>query len=227
MVGVGEDQPFGRSIDISSDPTTVRNNVLNTMGDGIYVSNSTEHTIAGNKIGVAVNGSAGTSLGNSGKGILLYAVTNTTVGGSVTADRNIISNNGVDGIRLEANSSGNSIAGNYIGVLADGITSAGNNETGIMLENGSSNTIGGSLAERNVIANNGSDGIRLEAGTTDTIIESNIIYNNAVAGSAGVNVYQAPNTTIGSPGRGNIVYSNHGVGISISSAPSSKIQANI
>ena len=75
----------------------------------------------------------------------------------------IISNFGVHGIRIE--SSNNVIAGNWIGLDADGISAAGNGARGIYLLPGAdNNTIGGLTSQdRNVISGNTGNGIQIRS----------------------------------------------------------------
>ncbi len=75
---------------------------------------------------------------------------------------NLISSNGEAGLSLVSSDS-NTIFSNFIGMLADGVTSAGNSGAGISLL-GSNSLIGLSDADErggNIIANNGGNGINL------------------------------------------------------------------
>ena len=110
---------------------------------------------------------AGTlDLGNGGSGFELHAPfpaypdAQATIGGATAAARNIIqprSNGGAGGPGLLLASAGsNTVQGNFIGTMADGVTALGNHFNGI-LGNGSSKavTIGGAGAgEGNVVAFN-------------------------------------------------------------------------
>ncbi|MBK8027317.1 MAG: hypothetical protein IPK19_39470 [Chloroflexi bacterium] len=72
-----------------------------------------------------------------------------------------------DGIRIE--SSNNVIAGNHIGVSADGLTDGGNTSDGIRVY-GANNLIGGLLpADRNVLSGNGDYGLVLIDGSAHTV----------------------------------------------------------
>src|SRR6202034_945458 len=78
-------------------------NVIGGGGDaGIYVEDYTTLTpgalatrmlIAGNIIGLAAAGETAAGFGNQYDGIVVDSAPNTTIGGSVAAARNIISNN--------------------------------------------------------------------------------------------------------------------------------------
>ena len=75
-----------------------------------------------------------------------------------------------------ATATGNLVAGNTIGLAADGVTALSNDDAGVELSGGASNnTVGGSTpADRNVIANVAEAGVGLyNATTTDNVIQGN------------------------------------------------------
>lgn len=142
-------------------------------------------------------GTDGTRALPNGSGISITGPTDptnpNTIGGTGSlADRNLISGNSGDGIVLSGDQvQGNLIAGNDIGLGADGFGPVGNNGAGILIENGAhDNVIGGeagpvigdcSVPSRcNEIAENRSHGVAVDgAGTTGNAIEANMIYDNA------------------------------------------------
>ena len=87
---------------------------------------------------------------------------------------------------IEVNGSGNTIAGNFIGLHASG-SAAGMLASGIYLNNTSNNTVGGSApADRNVISAN-RDGIFIAAGAADAtgnLIQGNYIGTNSAGTSS-------------------------------------------
>ncbi|EHR72505.1 hypothetical protein BurJ1DRAFT_3700 [Burkholderiales bacterium JOSHI_001] len=181
-------------------------------------------TVLGNLIGLNAAGTG--TIANSSHGIWILGANN-TIGGTSTGARNVISGNGVLGIRLSgASATGNTILGNYIGTGANGTTDLGNAEDGIQLDTGASNnTIGGTATgARNIIAGNNNAGIALDdAATTGNIILGNWIGvgsngTTLLANSHnGINVNSATGTLIGDgsvAGR-NVVAGNtlHGVGV--------------
>jgi hypothetical protein len=144
---------------------------------GMYIT-ATGVIIQGNKIGVGADGS--TPLGNGQGGISITDSSDVIIGGSTAGARNIISNNMGSGIRLEDGvlpTTNVTIAGNYIGINADGTTAAGNQESGIITFGEVSGlVIGGSLeGARNVIADNDDAGIYLRQGISDVVIKNNYI----------------------------------------------------
>jgi len=81
-----------------------------------------------------------------------------------------------DGIQLSGGSE-NTVAGNFLGLRADG-TADGLNVSGVSISNSSSNTVGGALpAGRNLIASNTGTGVTVLSGTGN-IIRGNLIFLN-------------------------------------------------
>ena len=146
--------------------------------------------------------------GNGFDGIAVDSAPGTTIGGSVAAARNIISNNttnGGEGILVgnfeEPNGAHSTvIQGNYIGTDINGTLARGNN-VGVDIEGDSSNLIGtdgqgggADALEANLISGNLSAGITINAsssgprgaqypGATENVVAGNLIGTNA-AGTA-------------------------------------------
>jgi hypothetical protein len=147
-----------------------------------------EVTIYGNYIGTDVTGMH--TLGNDGDGIRIAGAANgASIGGDTPAKRNVIGANRY-GIYIEGTftneTSGHSIAGNYIGLGADGLTPLGNNYAGVNISvNAKNNIIGGDMpGEGNIIAYNDTYGIRIDTPTaTGNIISQNSIFANNGAGN--------------------------------------------
>ncbi len=164
------------------------------------VAATSQNVIAGDFIGTDPTGLD--FLGN-GIGVLIGAnATNNTVGGTVD-QRNVISSNlgpGVDiqGSQFFGPTSGNTVAGNFIGTDATGTrvvnpdTLAGlYNPIGILLEAGASNnTIGGlnelspvgtpQLSEGNLISGNPSAGIEITGSGSNSMTTGNLIEGNFI-----------------------------------------------
>ncbi|MGG9963428.1 T9SS type A sorting domain-containing protein [Ferruginibacter sp. SUN106] len=189
----------------------IRNIVSGNYSIGIQFSGitGTSNKIAGNYIGVDANGNTG--LGNGqyniahpasvvfSNGIDVYATTNLLIGTNANGindsyETNIISGN-IDarGVYIRNGSSLNVVAGNYIGVGADGTTAIGNDFAGVHIDVSGNNRIGSNddgtndAAEANIIANNAkstnasnptSDGVRITGNATQNRISRNIFYNN-------------------------------------------------
>ena len=71
------------------------------------------------------------------------------------------------------------MAGDYLGVLADGVTRGGSDEAGVELV-GPGNTIGGTAAaDRNVISANGGEQVLDDASAGQTVVIGNFIGTDA------------------------------------------------
>ncbi len=135
-----------------------------------------------------------------------------------------------NGITLMTNGA-NTIAGNYIGIDADGVTARGNGASGVDVNNVGNNTVGGTgAADRNVISGNGGDGVLIEG----TSAGSNQISGNYVGVDAagvmrvpnsgdGIGIEDAPSNMIGgtTAGARNLLSGNNGAGIYIHGAGAS------
>ncbi len=151
-------------------------NVISGNGtSGITVDGvgTTGTIIQGNYVGVGVDGS--TALGNAAYGILNSSASSTTIGGTTSSARNILSAN-TDGIRVNVNSSDITIQGNYIGTDVAGTTDVGNTGEGItIINNGANITVGGSVSGAgNVISGNGNNGVDID-NTNGVIVAGNTI----------------------------------------------------
>ncbi|MDB5349721.1 MAG: Na-Ca exchanger/integrin-beta4 [Planctomycetota bacterium] len=167
----------------------------------------------------------GTIARSNNRGVLVFQSPNDTIGGATNAARNLISGNrgiGVDIFQTQ----GTLIAGNRIGLAADGATGIGNGSTGIFLDSATLVTVGGLTAgERNVIAAN-NQGISI-AGSQSSI--ANLVIGNYVGtestGKVAVgNLLEgillaegASNNTIGgtAAGAGNLVSGNLTSGVRV------------
>ena len=112
-----------------------------TSVTGPALGQSSSEVVIGNFIGTDVTGASG--LGNSQDGILVDNSSAVLIGGSIDAMRNIISGNSGAGVQISGqNTAQNVVQGNSIGTNA-----AGNaplpNTTGVAINNGSANVIGG------------------------------------------------------------------------------------
>lgn len=155
-----------------------------SFGQGIYISDAgtANNTIQGNYIGADSSGVV--PVGNYRQGVLIGAgAQGNLIGGTTAGARNVIIYNGLGGVRID--SSSNQVAGNLIGLGADGTTQLGNQFNGIRI-GGNFNTIG----PFNTIAANQHSGIML-TGSSTTILSNTIELN----GRSGICV-AGPATTI-------------------------------
>ncbi len=196
---------------------------VNGNGFGIGVFNSASNVwIYGNDIGTdstglvaAANGQGGIWVGAGTTNVLIG--TNAD-GANDAAERNIISGNGGNGILIQNSST--TVAGNYIGLGADGVTNLGNSGDGIYVS-GSDNTIGGATdAARNVISGNIGDGVHIQdVGASGNVIDGNSIGIGADGSTAtpngGDGVFIDVGATGNTIGQGNDIAWNHGNGVDV------------
>ena len=183
-----------------------RYNIIGTNGDGVgdhsegnLVSGNgnfgiqiglgaAENTVAGNKIGTTLNGMA--ALANGLNGVFLFqgAFANTigTNGDGLSdyLEGNVISGNAYAGVNVNnAGTSHNILAGNLIGVDANGEAAIPNGDHGVYVANGASlnriGTDGNGVAdewERNIISGNAAHGVNITgAGSNGNVVAGNFI----------------------------------------------------
>ena len=157
-------------------------NVISGNLDGVYISgDSTGSKVQGNFIGTDRSGTV--ALGNTYTGVAFDNVANSTIGGTLSGARNVISGNGAAGIQFYTvlGATNNKVEGNYIGTDASGTQDLGNSAEGVLLRgNVFENTIGGTASgARNVISGNGGAGVNVISGARDNHIEGNYIGTDA------------------------------------------------
>jgi CSLREA domain-containing protein len=225
--------------------------------DGVEINGTgtNSNKVQGNYIGTTAAGT--TAVPNGGDGIkIANGAQSNTVGGLTatpgTAAGNVISGNPSDGVELVGTASiitsSNTIQGNLIGLQAGGIALLRNTSNGILIDNSSSNTIGGSTSTaRNVITGGttvNSDGVDIQDNPSD----NNVVAGNYIgtdingtadfgAGGDGVRLSGTgpDNNTIGgsatTPGTapGNVISGNNsdGVEITASGTTGNLVQGNL
>jgi hypothetical protein len=176
------------------------------QGNGIEVR-SNGNTVECSYVGLAPDGT--TAKGNGANGIHLIDAGSNIIGGGTSP--NVVSANGAEGIRLDGTpTTGNTIAGNYIGTEASGTAARGNTNSGIYVRRAPANTIRGNV----VSGNNGFAGIAI-CGETETVCgaipvgtPTNFAAGNIVAGNK---------VGVDAPAQKRLA--NAGYGISIDGAP--------
>jgi hypothetical protein len=167
---------------------------FNWNGLTLEFADATNNTIAGCWLGLDATGT--NAAPNAYQGIYLESgASENIIGGTNALSRNVISGNAQYGIWMsDANTTGNTILGNYIGTDASGSSAVANALGGIgLFYNSAGQVIGGTnTAARNVISGNGSAGIWLSGpGVSNNLVQGNFIGINA-AGTAAI-----PNTFVG------------------------------
>lgn len=204
---------------------TIMNNLVSgntTAGIGIRSSNT--NTIKGNRVGTDRNGMY--RIPNY-YGVAIDSSAYNIVGGSIVADRNLISGNAYAGVAINTNvSHHNIIKGNYIGTKLNCLLRSDTiaNFYGIAINESYSNTIGGSTAaDRNIISGNSESGIAIlgAAATYNTIkgnyIGTNVTASDSVPNGNGILLSGASFTSIGGSVAGdrNIISGNRLAGIAM------------
>jgi parallel beta-helix repeat protein len=172
-------------VDIRSPGNTIggvtaadRNIIAGSAGFGIllYTSSATSNVISGNYVGTDSTGLLARPNQSVAVAIIGDAHAN-TIGGTAAGVGNVISGNANSGIGLYGgNSNNNLIAGNTVGLDANGLKALGNRYDAIFLSSGTGNTIGGTVAAaRNVLSGNGADGIHVYSGSSSNLILNNFI----------------------------------------------------
>jgi hypothetical protein len=153
-------------------PGTGPGNVFANHNESALVLLGHNGQVQGNVIGLGRDGA--TVVGPQAVGIRLMG-SNNLIGGAGNA-RNVISGNGQGVVFDLAGSTGNVMAGNFVGTDVTGTLSRGNG-VGVTLERGANgNRIGG----KNLISGNTQDGVVLrDAGTDNNVINGNRIGTNA------------------------------------------------
>jgi len=217
---------------VAGDDCTIRGLSIVASGGGTMLDvRSNNNLIAGNFIGVDTDGQ--TVGGFSTPVFITFQTMGNTIGGTSPAARNVIaSNNGGSFASILTDGDNTLVQGNYIGTNAPGTAPIGTGPNGIVVENGSGSTIGGSVPGAGNVIN--STGIGLQgpafSAISNTTVQGNLIGTDATGTiafqtlSTGINLGDSTNTMIGgsAPGAGNVM-SSGGNGISIGSNPTGMV----
>jgi parallel beta-helix repeat protein len=213
---------------IGGTSTYAGNYIGGNRSSGIAIVGSEErqgldaagNTLQGNGIGI---GATGRVVGNEGDGVFLQNARGNLIGGSAASAGNKIDSNGGSGIEVGGLFSRlNVIQGNWIGPYGNAIN-------GIIILDGSDNTIGGLEAgSGNVINNNGEAGIAIVGATANanTIQRNTISFNDGI----GVVISDASNSRIGgnsAQGLGNTIQRNRLDGIILGESSNSSVSGNL
>src|SRR5262245_27939664 len=126
-------------------------------GAGISLQGGSDTQVLGCFLGLTGSGLLPAGANNQ-VGILVGSSTDNRIGGLATSARNVISANTKSGIQIEGGSA--LVQGNLIGLSVDGVSAAGNAEHGVVVNNPTGFTIGGSAPRAgNVISGNALNGV--------------------------------------------------------------------
>jgi hypothetical protein len=212
---------------LTTSGSTIRGLVIDRFSDnGIRIDGGVGNVVAGNYIGTDVTGKL--DHGNGDDGIDVRAgATNTLIGGTTAADRNVVSGNNGEGVQItEAGTSGTLVRGNYVGLDVTGTVPVPNSSFGVLMGTDSSGTtVGGTAAgSGNVISGNSGSNVRIQNDSSGNVVLGNIIGLAAsglapvVNGANGISIVNgATNNTIGgtAAGAGNRISGNDTDGIRV------------
>lgn len=161
---------------VGGDTPGARNVVSGNRSLGIGLFEGEQNVVYGNYVGTTPDGQHRAS---NGRGMQAYG-TLSTIGGTGVLKRNVISGNTGDGLVLSGEK--HVVSGNYVGVAADGTTTLGNDDDGIVVLGRS--TLIGSIddpAAGNHIAFNTGDGVFVHPPNGGITIRLNSIHDNFTA----------------------------------------------
>ncbi len=216
-------------VGIATHDTTVTGNVISgnlLAGVDIAGASGSNNVITGNFIGTNAAGTA--SAANTIGIVVEFGAKNNTIGGSTGAERNIISGNSGDGIRIvDVGTTGNIVYGNFVGVLSDGSTKLANAGDGIELFDAPANTIGGvAPGQRNLVSGNTGVGIKL-SNANDNFVTNNLVgvdWNGTAAlGNQGLAGIMLERTAARNTINYNVVSGNVGHGFYFTGTPADNV----
>jgi len=147
------------------------NQIYGNTREGVYIAGADTrfNSVFDNRIGL--NGQ------NGHNGIVLDDNTHGNVIGDIGAGRNIISDNGWNGVEILNGAYDNTVRGNYIGTGLNGTTILSNTLSGVSIHDGAhDNTL-----DQNLIGGNGVYGVIIDGSTTSTnTLTLNLIGNYLV-----------------------------------------------
>jgi len=215
------------------------NQHLGLSGVGVNISGigSTGNLVQGNLVGTDAVGA--NAVPNYEYGVSIEGSAGNTVGGTTVSARNVVSGNGLAGVRIAfVDSTANLVQGNFIGTDMTG-TAAVSNSTGVQVIVAHGNTIGGTMpGAGNIISGNtGSSGTRAGIdilGGTGNQVQGNLVGTDAAGAAAlsnlvGVQLRSgADANTIGgtTAGAANVISGNQSSGLQIS-AEGNQVQGNL
>ncbi|MFN1834311.1 right-handed parallel beta-helix repeat-containing protein [Balneola sp. MJW-20] len=178
---------------INTGNSIIQGLIINNFGSGsgIVLSDGPPNTILNNYIGTDETGSA--AEGNSQYGIWVLD------GSSHLILYNVLSGNGISGLRIDSTSSGNLIEGNIIGLTAGKVQGPGNTMDGMHIW-GDFNQV-----NTNWSAGNGGSGIKIQSGAGNLLCGNNVGLNADLDapipnGNYGIHLNDgASDNTIGDP----------------------------
>ena len=223
----------GLELSGGSEGSTIRGLVIREFGQyGLQVATD-NNTVEGNFVGTDVTGSVPAA--NGADGIRILGNDN-VIGGESAAARNLISGNTGHGVFILGGAR-NVLHGNLIGTGMTGTAALPNVASGVIVQDGPDNEIGGPASGAgNLLSGNGDNGVTvILAPSSGTIIQGNRIGTDVLGlqplgnGFDGVLNFQSPNMVIGGTalGEGNLISANARHGINLIESAGSVAQGNL
>ncbi len=174
---------YGFVFGAGSDGSTIKGlSVGNFDQDAILVATD-GNTVTGNYLGLAPDGTTTTP---NLAGVHVFTASNNVVGGTTSAERNVLSGNAYGAEVSNDASAMNTIQGNYIGTDAAGTAARANSIVGVLITDADNTTIGGTAAGAgNVVSGNQGHGIFTANGVQGTMIQGNRIGLSATGAALG------------------------------------------
>jgi len=216
---------------------TKRNVISGNEMYGVYISGATasDNLIEGNYIGTDVTGLA--RLANQFDGVRIVDAPRTTIGGSGSSKRNLISGNDRHGVHISgATATGNVVLSNMIGLDLSGQNKLGNRGSGVVIDGAPGNTVGGKDGLENVISGNNESGILITgANAVGNQVVGNFIGTNQTGAPDlgnvhdGISLVDAIDNFIGGDRKtaGNLISGNLLAGVSIQGSESNHVYGNL
>jgi hypothetical protein len=171
---------------------TGQGNVISANGqNGVYISDSgtNSNLVAGDQIGTDIGG--GDPLPNATGVLIQNGAAYNTIGGTITATRDVISGNTHDGVDIAWGAAQNVVEGDYIGTNGGGTNGVGNGGSGVSIYGaGNYNTIGGNVSGSGdlISGNTSGDGVYIGGSWTN----GNLVAGDYI-GTDSTGSYSVPN----------------------------------
>lgn len=218
---------------IGGTSPAARNLVSGNNDEAVIGFGGMGNRVEGNLIGTDIDGEQ--ALGNAlGVGFFIDSQSN-VVGGTLAGSGNVVSGNRTRGVFFDGGE-GHLIQGNRIGTNGSATTAIPNQSGGVLLNQPSRITVGGTAAEAgNVISSNPQIGITIYSGAGENIVQGNLIGTNGSGSAAlgqtntGVEAFDSPGNLIGGSdaGAANTISGNvYGVVITRTASTNNLVQGN-
>lgn len=193
LAGLSVGNATGNGVTLEASDVTLNNNYIGVALDGTALGNSGDGvfvaaTSSGNNIGLNPDAAAAVAnviSGNGGHGISLHgSADNTIVSNRIgtSVDGTVAMANGGNGIWVTAQSNGNTIGGDAIGVNAEGEPNDPTNDKGQGGPNGTQVIATPPLG--NLVSGNGANGILIDQGSENNLLSGNFVGTDVTGNAA-------------------------------------------